>query len=220
LGPPPGQSAGVDPIAVGAGVRVGAVTNDQSQGAIQQTNQPTDVAIQGAGFLVASQQGQQYYTRAGNLTLDANGNLATPTGALIQGWQASGQGVIDTNAPVGSVITVNYTDPSDPTDHTSATATIHPAPGVPGVVINKTLVSPSGGQVGVGLPVTLTGVLTSQDAVTKNDAEGAVKRIEGVEKVVNNIEVLPPSPADDRIRRRTYEKLMRHDVDELAKTLR
>jgi len=105
--PTPGQNAGVDPIAVGAGVRVGAVTNDQSQGAIQQTNQPTDVAIQGAGFLVTAQQGQQFYTRAGNLTLDANGNLATPTGALIQGWQASGQGVIDTNSPVGSVSVPN-----------------------------------------------------------------------------------------------------------------
>jgi flagellar hook protein FlgE len=101
--PSAGESAGIDPIAVGSGVRVGAVTNDQSQGAIQQTNQPTDVAIQGAGFLVADQDGQQYYTRAGNLTLDANGDLATSTGALIQGWQASGQGVIDTNAPVGVV---------------------------------------------------------------------------------------------------------------------
>jgi flagellar hook protein FlgE len=105
--PTPGQSAGVDPIAVGAGVRVGAVTNDQSQGAIQQTNQPTDVAIQGSGFLVTSQEGQQYYTRAGNLTLDANGDLATPTGALIQGWQADNQGVIDTNAPVGNVVIPN-----------------------------------------------------------------------------------------------------------------
>ena len=57
--------------------------------------------------------------------------------------------------------------------------------------------------------VTLTGVLTSQDAITKNDAERAVKGIEGVEKVVNNIEVLPPSPADDRLRRRTYETLVR-----------
>ncbi|HTZ10478.1 MAG TPA: flagellar hook protein FlgE [Acidimicrobiales bacterium] len=101
--PDPGQSAGVNPIAVGAGVRVGAVSNDQSQGAIQQTNTPTDVAIQGSGFLVASQQGQQFYTRAGNLTLDANGDLATSTGALIQGWQADAQGTINTNAPVTAI---------------------------------------------------------------------------------------------------------------------
>jgi hyperosmotically inducible protein len=34
----------------------------------------------------------------------------------------------------------------------------------------------------------------------KSDAERAVKRIEGVEQVTNHINVLPPSPSDDRIR--------------------
>lgn len=38
----------------------------------------------------------------------------------------------------------------------------------------------------------------------KSDAEAAVKHIEGVEKVVNKIEVLPLSPNDDRIRRAVY----------------
>ena len=124
--PSAGESGGIDPIAVGAGVRVGAVTNDQSQGAIQQTNQPTDVAIQGAGFLVADQGGQQFYTRAGNLTLDANGDLVSPTGALIQGWQASGQGVIDTNAPVG---VVNI--PSGQVMSAQATSVFHMAGNLP-----------------------------------------------------------------------------------------
>jgi len=41
----------------------------------------------------------------------------------------------------------------------------------------------------------------------KSDAENVVKRIEGVEKVVNNIEVLPAAPADDRIRRATYRAI-------------
>ena len=41
----------------------------------------------------------------------------------------------------------------------------------------------------------------------KPDAENAVKRIEGVEKVVNNIEVLPVSPMDDRIRRAVYRAI-------------
>jgi len=40
--------------------------------------------------------------------------------------------------------------------------------------------------------------------VLKSDAENVVKRIEGVEKVVNNIEVLPVSFSDDRIRRAEY----------------
>jgi hyperosmotically inducible periplasmic protein len=38
----------------------------------------------------------------------------------------------------------------------------------------------------------------------KSDAEGVVKRIEGVGKVVNNIEVLPVSPMDDQLRRAVY----------------
>ncbi len=56
-------------------------------------------------------------------------------------------------APVGSVLTASYTDITDPSDTSSATATIQPLPGVPGVKLNKTVVSPAGGQVGVGQPV-------------------------------------------------------------------
>jgi hyperosmotically inducible periplasmic protein len=41
----------------------------------------------------------------------------------------------------------------------------------------------------------------------KSDAENVVKKIEGVERVVNNIEVLPPSPNDDRIRRDVYRAI-------------
>lgn len=39
---------------------------------------------------------------------------------------------------------------------------------------------------------------------TRSDAESRVRRIRGVERVINNIEVLPLSPFDDRIRRRAY----------------
>ena len=41
----------------------------------------------------------------------------------------------------------------------------------------------------------------------KSDAENAVKTIEGVERVENRIEVLPPSPSDDRIRRAEYRAI-------------
>jgi hyperosmotically inducible protein len=56
-----------------------------------------------------------------------------------------------------------------------------------------------------GRTVTLSGQVVQ--AVTKKDAESAVKRIEGVEQVVNNIEVLPPSSMDDRIRRQVYNSI-------------
>ncbi len=58
-----------------------------------------------------------------------------------------------------------------------------------------------------GHTVTLQGFLTSEHSITKEEAEKAVKKIEGVDKVVNNIEVLPPSPMDDRLREQLYRKI-------------
>ena len=55
-----------------------------------------------------------------------------------------------------------------------------------------------------GTEVTLSGQLISEHAVTKDDAGNFVKSIPGVTKVVNNIEVLPPSVFDDQIRRAEY----------------
>src|SRR6202140_1442805 len=56
-----------------------------------------------------------------------------------------------------------------------------------------------------GNEVTLTGEVTQP--TVKSDAENAVKHIEGVEKVNNEIEVLPPSPMDDQIRRAEYRAI-------------
>ena len=58
-----------------------------------------------------------------------------------------------------------------------------------------------------GNEVILSGQVVSEHAQTKYDAEKAVKRIEGVEKVVNNIQVLPPSPFDNQIRRAEYRAI-------------
>lgn len=56
-----------------------------------------------------------------------------------------------------------------------------------------------------GYTVTLIGQVTRP--TLKSEAENVVKEIEGVEKVVNEIVVLPPSPMDDRIRRATYRAI-------------
>ena len=44
----------------------------------------------------------------------------------------------------------------------------------------------------------------------KSDSENVVKRIEGVEKVDNQIEVLPPSPTDDRLRVRLFRAIYQY----------
>jgi len=56
-----------------------------------------------------------------------------------------------------------------------------------------------------GYNVTLVGQVTRP--TLKSDAENVVKRIEGVEHVDNQIEVLPPSPMDDRLRRQLYRAI-------------
>jgi len=56
-----------------------------------------------------------------------------------------------------------------------------------------------------GAKVTLIGQVIRP--VIKSDAESAVKSIEGVKEVVNQIEVLPPSPMDDRLRRQEYRSI-------------
>jgi BON domain-containing protein len=58
-----------------------------------------------------------------------------------------------------------------------------------------------------GHTVVLQGYVISEHSTTKADAERAVKKIEGVDKVVNNIEVLPPSPMDDGLRAQLYRKI-------------
>jgi len=58
-----------------------------------------------------------------------------------------------------------------------------------------------------GSEVILSGQVVSEHSQTKYDAESAVKRISGVSKVVDNIEVLPPLPFDNQIRRAEYRAI-------------
>src|ERR1700726_430248 len=61
-----------------------------------------------------------------------------------------------------------------------------------------------------GTEVTLTGQVISEHATTKVDAAKFVSSIPGVTNVVNNIEVLPPSPFDNQIRRAEFRTVFSH----------
>jgi hyperosmotically inducible protein len=61
-----------------------------------------------------------------------------------------------------------------------------------------------------GNEVTLNGAVVNP--TLKTDAENAVKHIEGVEKVNDQIEVLPASPMDDQIRRAEYRAIYSQDM--------
>ena len=102
-GAPNGGVGGTNPAQIGLGSRLVGTVQSFTQGAIQRTGRTTDLAIQGDGFFVVSNNGQQLYTRAGSFTLDAQGSLTTPDGMLVQGWQANNAGTINTNVPIGPV---------------------------------------------------------------------------------------------------------------------
>ncbi len=73
---------------VGRGVIVSSVLPLFTQGALQSTESALDLAIEGEGFFVVSDaSGANYYTRAGQFSLDKNGNIVTPDGLVLQGYQ-------------------------------------------------------------------------------------------------------------------------------------
>jgi flagellar hook protein FlgE len=99
---PAAGSGGTNPVAVGSGVLVTSVGTDLTEGSLESTGNPNDVAIQGAGYLVVDKGGQQLYTRDGALTPDAAGNL-TVDGGVVMGWAANAAGTINTNAPLTAI---------------------------------------------------------------------------------------------------------------------
>ena len=59
---------------------------DTFPGVLKTTESPLDIAIDGPGFFaVADEEGNTFYTREGNFTLDNNGNVVTPNGMMLQG---------------------------------------------------------------------------------------------------------------------------------------
>jgi flagellar basal-body rod protein FlgG len=64
-------------IAVGLGTRVQSTQVDYREGSLLQTESPLDIAIAGDGFFQVQDGTQILYTRAGNFTLNADGNIVT-----------------------------------------------------------------------------------------------------------------------------------------------
>ncbi|WP_301736386.1 flagellar hook protein FlgE [Campylobacter coli] len=79
---------GSNPLQIGLGVSVSSTTRIHSQGSVQTTYKNTDVAINGDGFFMVSDDGglTRYLTRSGDFKLDAYGNFVNNAGFVVQGW--------------------------------------------------------------------------------------------------------------------------------------
>jgi flagellar hook protein FlgE len=131
--PTAGGAGGVNPTQVGLGVALGGIQDIETQGSLQTTGQWSDMAVQGDGFFVISDARPTatptaaLFTRAGNFSVDVNGDLVTQTGQYVMGNTLASAGPPPTfnddlgaiNIPVtaqgvsiGSDGTVTYTDAS------------------------------------------------------------------------------------------------------------
>ncbi len=110
------QSVAGGSTQIGGGVSAPQTERVFTQGSIQATGGNFDAAINGNGFFVVQNPaGATLYTRAGNFQLNAQGNLITATGQMVQGWSAQ-NGVVNTSGPTG-----NITIPSNALQTPSAT---------------------------------------------------------------------------------------------------
>lgn len=80
------STGGTNPVQVGVGTQVSAVTKDFTSGSWMSTGKDTDLMIQGSGFFcVQSSDGSTFYTRDGSFSFDSDGNLVTSAGYKVQG---------------------------------------------------------------------------------------------------------------------------------------
>jgi flagellar hook protein FlgE len=122
---PTGESGGVNARQIGLGVTIGAIDTLHTPGSAMTTNVVTDLRIDGDGFFVVSPTGEEdnvFFTRAGNFTLDALGNLVTSNGMFVMTVDG---GPIQLNleeisafsiSQDGVIIAVNADGTTEPTD--------------------------------------------------------------------------------------------------------
>lgn len=164
---------GINPTAVGSGVQVAGVMENLSQGPLSQTGIASNAAIQGQGYFVVQQNGQQVFTRAGDFSLDANGDLVTPSGGLVQGYpptggttlgnikiqigskDAAGTGTL-TSYSIGSdgTVTGTYSDGTTASLGQIALSTFPNPNGLNDLGNNYYSVSPNSGKAAIGAPGT------------------------------------------------------------------
>jgi flagellar hook protein FlgE len=121
---PSGNRGGVNPKQVGLGSQLAAIDTVHTQGSLQTTGRPLDLAISGDGFFVLGEGVNSnaivnpVYTRAGNFYLDKQGNIVNADGLYLMGEDTAGN-ISKINIPptaesfsIGSDGTVTYVDSS------------------------------------------------------------------------------------------------------------
>lgn len=114
---PSATEGGTNPLQIGLGSGVGAVQRMHTQGSLETTGVPTDMAIEGKGFFILAQSdNKQLFTRDGSFGLDAQSLLVSQDGAYVQGYGVDGDynivpGVLtNLEIPLGAASIAQETD--------------------------------------------------------------------------------------------------------------
>jgi flagellar hook protein FlgE len=105
--PPDNDFGGTNPSQRGLGAVVATIEKDFSNGALEPTGKPTDLAIDGDGFFIV-QGSEQTYTRDGSFSLNSANQLVTSTGEFVQGFGVDADGNVasgrlgDITIPLGT----------------------------------------------------------------------------------------------------------------------
>ncbi len=157
---PNASNGGTNPRQIGLGVTVAEIAPDFTQGTIQVSANPLDLAIQGDGFFIVQGSGggsQEYYTRTGQFKTNAINELTTATGNRVLGYGVNDEFVIDTNQIVPLTIPFGGSAIAQETNNVYLTGNLLPLPeGIahqPGVIDSVVLSDNSieiPGNIGVG----------------------------------------------------------------------
>ena len=110
-------------VSGGSAVGIGAVDVNMSQGSLQTTGIKTNMAISGHGFFVIKTPSGYAYSRSGDFTLDAQGQLVTPQGNFVMGWMAQNGNLTGESQGNISPITIQPNMTMTPSATTSMTVT-------------------------------------------------------------------------------------------------
>jgi flagellar basal-body rod protein FlgG len=141
-------------IQIGVGVRADAVGRVTEQGGISQTGNGYDLAINGRGFLqVTLPSGQTAYTRAGNLAVNADGEIVTADGYALEPSVSVPQEATAIQITRDGIVEVTLTGQSDPQQigQLELASFINPA-GLEAIGDNLFLETPASGSPNVSTP--------------------------------------------------------------------
>lgn len=102
-------------LQVGRGVFISDTSPVFTQGSFETTASALDLAIDGDGFFIVSEDGTRHYTRAGQFSLNKDGNIVNPDGLALQGYLADASGNI-----TGTIGNLQITSRQSPANITSS----------------------------------------------------------------------------------------------------